>query len=267
MSLPPSLKRVAWWAATLRPRRIRAGIGQGLRMDLRRASGWYAKGVNETPIQNALAKHLKPGGTFFDIGANVGFFSLLAARLVGPSGRIVAFEPVPANAAAIRRNAALNNFQHITAIETAVGDSTGEIELVLTRHPGGASIIQDTPSPDITGRTRVPLARIDDLHAQGRIPAPNLVKIDVEGAEPAVLRGMESTARRFHPGIICELDDATVEAVEGKVAGVAEMLGSWGYSVTLLDRAYAADGWPVRHILATVDSSRPAFTAPAPQSP
>jgi len=219
-------------------------------MDLRRASGWYAKGVNEMPIQQALADHLKPGQVFFDIGANVGFFSLLAARLVGPAGRAVAFEPVHANAVAIRRNASLNSFQNVDVIETAVGDFAGEIELVLTRHPGGASIIQDTPSPDITGRTRVPLVRIDDLHAQGRIPTPNLVKIDVEGAEPAVLRGMEQVSRRFKPGIICELDDATVEAVEGKVAGVAEMLRTWGYNVTLLDRAYAADGWPVRHILA-----------------
>lgn len=251
MSLPPTLKRAAWWAATLRPRRIRAGIGKGLRMDLRRASGWYARGVNEMPIQQALAAQLKPGHVFFDIGANVGFFSLLAARLVGPTGRAVAFEPVPANAAAIRRNAALNGFQHIDVVEAAVGDGAGEIELVLTRHPGGASIIQDLPSPDITGRTRVPLIRIDDLHTRGRIPTPSFVKIDVEGAEPAVLRGMEQVARRFKPGIICELDDATVEAVEGKVAGVAEMLRGWGYTVTRLDRAYATDGWPVRHILAT----------------
>ncbi len=244
------IKRLAWWAATLRPRRVRAGVGKGLVMDLRRASGWYAKGINEPPIQNALAEHLKPGDTIFDIGANVGFFSLIAARLVGPTGKVYSFEPVPANAAAIRRNAGLNGFS-IDVMETAVGDSTGEIELVLTRHPGGASIIADTPSHDISGRLRVPVTRIDDLVAEGRIDVPAFVKIDVEGAEAAVLRGMEQTCRGHRPGIVCELDDATIEAVEGKVAGVEEMLRSWGYQVKRLDRAYAADGWPVRHLLAT----------------
>ena len=251
MSLPPAFKRVAWWFATLRPRRVRAGIGKGLRMDLRRASGWYAKGVNEPPIQNALAENLRTGDVFFDIGANVGFFSLLAARIVGPTGKVHSFEPVPANAAAIRRNASLNSFSHIQVHETAVGEEKGEIELILTRHPGGASIIQDTPSPDITGRTRVSLVRIDDLIAEGKIPVPTFVKIDVEGAEPAVLRGMEHTCRKHHPGLICELDDESVEAVQRTVAGVEQMLRSWGYQVKQLDRAYATDGWPVRHILAT----------------
>jgi FkbM family methyltransferase len=250
MNLPPVMKRAAWWVATIRPRRVRTGIAKGLQMDLRRASGWYAKGTNEVPIQNALAENLKPGDTFFDIGANVGFFTLIAARLVGPSGKVFAFEPVPANAAAVRRNAALNHFAHIQVIEAAVGDSPGEIELILTRHPGGASIIHDTPSPDITGRIRVPMVQIDALVKAGRVPVPTTVKIDVEGAEPAVLRGMEQTARAHHPTIICELDDASVEAVQGKVAGVQELLHTWGYDVKQLDRAYATDGWPVRHLLA-----------------
>jgi FkbM family methyltransferase len=250
MNLPPAMKRAAWWAATLRPRRVRAGIAKGLLMDLRRASGWYAKGTNEMPIQNALAEYLKPGDTFFDIGANVGFFSLIAARLVAPSGRVFSFEPVPANAAAIRRNAALNHFSHIKVTEAAVGDSAGEIELILTRHPGGASIMPDTPSPDVTGRIRVPMVQIDALVHAGTVSVPSFVKIDVEGAEHAVLRGMEQTARAHHPIIVCELDDASIEAVQGKVAGVQELLHTWGYEVRQLDRAYATDGWPVRHLLA-----------------
>jgi FkbM family methyltransferase len=247
----PRLKQTAWWLATLQPRRIRSGLGKGLRMDLRRASGWYAKGTNEVPIQDALAAHLKPGDVMYDVGANVGFFSLLAARLVGPSGKVVAFEPVPANAAAIRRNAALNHFSKLEVVEAAVGDREGEIELILTRHPGGASIIPDTPSPDIIGRTRVPIVRLDDQVRVAKVPPPRFVKIDVEGAESAVLRGMEWIARTHRPAIVCELDDASVQAVDGKIAGVRELLTSWGYRVEQLRQAYAMDGWPVRHILAT----------------
>lgn len=247
MQLRPLVRRLL----SLRPRTIRRGIGKGLRIDLRHASGWYARGTNEVPIQNELARHLKAGQTFFDVGANVGFFSLLAARLVGPKGQVIAFEPVPANAASIRRNARLNKFTQIRVIEAAVGETPGAIELILTRHPGGATIIQDTPSPDITGRARVPMVQLDDLIQRRELPLPDVIKIDVEGAEPAVIRGLESTAHAHHPTLICELDDSTVEGVERKVAEVESLLRSWGYKTVQLERAYAKDGWPVRHILAT----------------
>ena len=77
-----------------------------MRINLHGSAVAFATGMAERPLQSALQRELRPGATFFDIGANVGFVTLIAARLVGPSGRVVAFEPVPENVAAIRENLA-----------------------------------------------------------------------------------------------------------------------------------------------------------------
>src|SRR5215813_2618674 len=107
MAVPDLLRALRRSARRVRstwPVTIRAGIGRGLRMDLSRASAWYAPGTNELPVQEVLAKWLSPGGVFYDVGANAGFFSLIASRLVGERGRVVAFEPSPAVAASLKRN-------------------------------------------------------------------------------------------------------------------------------------------------------------------
>jgi FkbM family methyltransferase len=247
------LRRPARWLASRRPVRVRAGHAAGMRMDLRRASAWYARGDNERPIQNAIAANLAPGDVFLDIGANVGFFSLIAARAVGPRGRVYAFDPVPANAAAIRRNAALNRLASLEVIQAAVCASDDQSELVLARHPGGAVLTGRGQPPDARGRIQVRTVSIDRLVMDGRVSAPTLVKIDVEGGELDVLRGMVQTARACTPRIICELDDPDLVALESKIAAVDMFLNELGYTVTRLERAYGQAG--VAHLLATGDSS------------
>ena len=107
-----ALVRALWTRASRplrwRPIPILSGPGRGLRINLHGSAVVFATGMAERPMQEALARELRPGATFFDIGANVGFVTVLAARLVGPGGRVIAFEPVPQNAAAIRENLALN---------------------------------------------------------------------------------------------------------------------------------------------------------------
>ena len=91
---------------------VRQGPAAGLRFGSRNASADYASGRNEATVQEAVAGHLRPGSVFFDVGANVGFFTLLAARAVGPRGHIVAVEPMPENVAALRRNLERNHVPH-----------------------------------------------------------------------------------------------------------------------------------------------------------
>src|SRR5438046_3189821 len=86
---------------------IRHGLGAGLRFDARLGSGGYLLGTAEPDEQAALGGFLKPGDVFYDLGANIGFFATLAARLVGSGGRVYAFEPNPACAGQVRRNADL----------------------------------------------------------------------------------------------------------------------------------------------------------------
>ena len=104
---------------------IAKGLGKGLRFNAGNSNGGYLLGTSEPDVQEALAKLLKPGMVFFDIGANVGYLTILAARLVGPSGSVVAFDPVPDHAACIRRNAAMNRFEHVSVRPEAIGGENG----------------------------------------------------------------------------------------------------------------------------------------------
>lgn len=250
------LRDLARWVTRVRPAVIEAGPAAGLRIDLRRASAKYTDGTNERPLQDAMAQFLAPGGVLYDIGANVGFFSLLGARLVGGKGRVVAFEPEPKNADAVRRNASLNDMDHITVIEAAVGAAPGKAELLVADHPGGATIADAGTPRDVRERAVVDVVCIDAMVRKEQIPPPTFIKVDTEGAEEAVLRGLELTARRFTPVIVCEVDDATHAGVESKARDVRERLASWGYAATVLPPSYVGIDWNVMHILGRVEGER-----------
>lgn len=231
------------------PVAVSAGIGKGLRIGLRNASADYHSGVNELPVQLALRHLLQEGDVFYDIGSNIGFFSLVAARLVG-AGRVYAFEPVIWNASCIRTNADLNRLDNICVICAAVGRETGTTDLLLTRHPGGATIARDEQPSDVLCHTPVPVVAIDDLVASERIQPPSVVKIDVEGAELDVLRGMQATMAAHGPAIVCELDDARTEGLQAKLRSLRSWLGTTHYDLVVLPDAYPASGWHVLHVLA-----------------
>lgn len=228
------------------PARVKVGPAKGLRLDLRRASNWYARGTVERHVQQAIADHVKPGDVFYDVGANIGFFSVLAARLVGPDGRVHAFEPEPRNAAAVRRNAKLNGFATITVHEAAVADTVGTIRLIVTEHPGGATIDANSAGADAQRTIEVKSVTLDSLDAE---PA-TFVKIDVEGTEPAVLRGMLRLAAEHKPLILVEADDPREQKLREKVAELNGILESMHYAVDELPDSYADTSWCVAHLLA-----------------
>jgi FkbM family methyltransferase len=242
---------IRWWGKT-RSLTIRSGYGAGLKLNMRNASGDYAEGTNETPVQEALARYLKSGDVFYDIGANIGFFTVIAARLVGPSGRVYAFEPVPDNAKGIRRNAQLNNLQNITVFEKAVSKSAGKADLLLTRHPGGAKLSTvGTPlNSEMKGVVAVDVVCIDDLVTSKRLPPPSVVKVDVEGAELDVLCGMSKTVQQFKPVVICEIDHKDKEGFTRGDQELTDLLCALDYGITPLEDAYPHIRWHVKHVVA-----------------
>lgn len=242
-------RRAARRLRALAPVRIRRGPAAGLRMDLRRASAWYASGDNEIPVQEAIVANLSEGGVFLDVGANVGFFSLVAARVVGPSGTVVAFEPVPENASAAERNAALNSFARVRVVQAAVGAAPGRMTLHVTRHPGGAALASSAAPPDRVNSIEVEVVSLDAAFESGRVPPPDLVKIDVEGAELDVLRGMSGLAARCGPSILCEFDGPSAADVRPRLDAALELFADWGYSVRRLESSYSG-AWEVVHVLA-----------------
>lgn len=231
------------------PRTIEVGPATGLRFDPGPSNPDYASGDNEMPVQQCLREHLAQGRVLYDIGANVGFLSVVGAQLVGPSGAVYAFEPVPANARLIRRNATLNQLKQIEVLDMAVGEETGTARLLLARYSGGAVLAGADPPPDPAGEIDVRVDTVDNLVAQGLRP-PSVVKIDVEGAELAVLHGMERTCEQVRPIIVYELDAADETAVEHKRLTADGWLERHEYEVTELPRSYPAGGWCVRHFVA-----------------
>jgi len=235
--------------------RVRTGAGEGLEICLRHASDDYSLGVNEIPVQRCLAEALRPGHVFFDIGANVGFFSLVAARLVGPSGCVYAFEPVARIARCVEAHAVRNRYPWIHVVEAAVGDVPGTAPLFLSEHPGGATL-SPGDAEDTSASVSISVVSIDSLVATGAVPAPDVVKIDVEGAELDVLRGMVETLDRVRPVVVCEVDAPERDAVAEKAVRVTRFLEHAGYAVEILEPSYQQTAWHVRHLRAVSRSVR-----------
>lgn len=232
------------------PVRIRSGVGQGLIFEAGRYIPDFEHGTSEIPLQRVLEQNLQSGQVFYDVGANVGFFTLIAARLVGMTGRVYAFEPVPANAAAIRHNLELNDFGHVDVIEKAVSDHAGFEELQVTGFAGGSTLASAGTPLDITAQLTVPLVVLDDLLAAGQLQPPHMVKIDVEGAELAVLHGMKNLLTSARPSIVFEVDDADPGVAQQKYDACAHFLLANGYAVQQMDDAYPDIDWHVLHGIA-----------------
>jgi FkbM family methyltransferase len=174
-------------------------------------AGLIVRGTLEPPVQEALRRLLAPGDVFYDVGANVGFFTLLGARLVGPEGRVVAFEPVPACARAVARNIALNDFAHAEIREEAVGAASGRAPLLVVGEASWSHLASTGRHADVRAEIEVAVASIDALVDAGEIPPPDVLKIDTEGAELQAIAGMRATIERHRPAIVCELHDTNAE--------------------------------------------------------
>ena len=229
--------------------RVAAGPAAGLRISRGGASADYARGTNELPVQVALFDLLRPGDVFLDVGANVGFFSLLAARAVGPAGQVYAVEPVPANAEQIRRGARRNRLA-VDVLELALTDRTGTTTLVLAMHPGGAAVASAAAPPDPTGTIEVETDTVDRLVSSGRIRVPSVVKVDVEGAESEVLAGMTATLATHRPAVICEIDGADPGELDRKRSELTAAFDGAGYRIHPLDPSYEGSEWLVEHVVA-----------------
>jgi FkbM family methyltransferase len=191
---------------------IPQGHAGGLRFEMRHLPlshahlGSIAFGNLETGVQEAMVRHLGRAGVFYDIGANLGFFSLLAAHLVGlEQGLVYAFEAAPDNARAIQENAELNGIRNVTVIDKAVSSRSGMGRLQVVDDQSWSKLEEYGEHPYTERVIDVELVAIDDLLRAGELSPPTVVKIDVEGAEIAVLDGMRETLERHQPAVICEL--------------------------------------------------------------
>jgi FkbM family methyltransferase len=188
--------------ATPTPVAVQSGQASGLRIiiDPRREK-YYWTGAYESEVQDFLATHLTPGKVFWDVGAHYGFFAGLAARLVAPGGHVVALEPVPENFERLLDTVSRNQLDNVDPRRTAVGQTVGKV--VLERGDE-TSMWSVSSNPDLEGALTVPCITLDVLMAECGQP-PDVVKIDVEGAELSVIRGGVRLFREHHPILVVEL--------------------------------------------------------------
>jgi FkbM family methyltransferase len=227
--------------------RVPQGRAEGLLFDMRYLpishahAGSVASGGLESSVQEALVRHLGRGGALYDIGANVGFFSLLGARLVGlDQGHVYAFEPAPDNAEAIRRNAQLNGVGNVSVIAKAVSAQTGAGRLQIVDDQSWSKLVETGEHPHRQEEIEVETVAIDDLLERDQLLPPTVVKIDVEGAELSVLAGMHRTIEEHHPTIICELHDTHPQFVEAMREHRYRLINLEGTSpIEAADSAYA----------------------------
>lgn len=144
-----------------------------------------------------LRRTIKRGQTVLDIGANVGLFTLLFARAVGSAGRVYAFEPGPLSFGLLKANIAINQYQHVIAENAAVLDCSGEVELFVSRSGESDNRVVGVAAEDNSRyKTIVRCLAIDDYLP--RDTSIDFIKIDVQGAEFNVLKGMEKTIDSNH---------------------------------------------------------------------
>lgn len=145
-----------------------------------------AKGAYESDLVKLIHKHLVPGSTFLDLGANEGFFAVIASKLVGPTGRVVAVEPQSRLGPIILKNLTLNECANCTIVQAAASDHTGEltIHLAPTTNTGSTSVFHVSKYP--VEKEIVSCFTLSDLLNQLGVAKFDLVKVDIEGAEYSV---------------------------------------------------------------------------------
>ena len=185
-------QRLSWVLVPIRSGPLK-GSWFGLFTGVRFLRGNYGKGEDTT-----IAQLIKPGDIVFDIGAHVGYITMLASHLVG-TGRVLAFEPSPLNLAYLTRHVRINRLTNVEVFTTAVGLRKGQTSFDMTGRGSGrgrmtANVTNNQPQVQINS--------LDDMHDQGRLPDPNFIKMDVEGAEGDALRGAAKMLARSHPTIL-----------------------------------------------------------------
>ena len=201
-----------------------------------------ANGFHEPETTVLIASVLKPGDTFIDVGAHVGYFSVLAASLVGAGGQVVSFEPEPGNYAQLIEHIRLNGLTQVLPIHCALGAQEGVLDLHINADNDGGHALWDVRLHPSNERSRATprshpvfvatLDRVLGAVGPGRVKA---IKIDVEGNEHAVLRGARHTLETHRvPFVIAEVNRTGLELLGTSEGGLRAFMTMLGYETWLL---------------------------------
>jgi FkbM family methyltransferase len=186
-------------------------------------------------VTNVIKKIVRTGDTAIDVGANVGARTLVMARLVGPTGRIIAFEPHPEVFKRFEKNVELNKFYNVKKYQMAVGAEEGEGRMFSYNGDNRNSSLYDLPD---AGKETFParIATLDKILSAESIKELKLLKINARGGDFRILKGAASCIKRFHPHIIFEYNSETWSYASAKWSDALDFFSQNGYALHLIGR-------------------------------
>ena len=184
----------------------------------------------ERPVTQMFKKYLRPGMGVLDLGANIGYFSLLAASLVGPTGFVQSWEPAPLNVRALCASRAVNGFENVEVVQAAAAEKNGLLQYFRNSINGSVAAVANANPDDLFTAETVMGLRVDDFIPPD-VPV-GFIKIDVEGYEYKALLGARKTIERCRPIIVSEFAPPNLEDSSG-VSGreYLEFFVGLGYQV------------------------------------
>ncbi len=192
--------------------KIAGGLLEGFHLNLdMQTEKDYWLGTYEVNLQNAIKKYCQTGTVVYDIGANIGYISLIFAKQVGAQGKVIAFEPLPENFKRLAENVSLNNMNaHVTPYQVAMVDKPGETTFFI--HKSGAMGKAEGSlgrEEKYLSKIKVEAVALDDFIFTKKHPHPDLIKMDIEGGEVLAIQGMRRTLTEIKPIILVEIHSHT----------------------------------------------------------
>lgn len=203
-------------------------------------------------VVEAMKRFLGPGGVFIDVGSNIGYLSAIAAGLVGAQGEVHAFEPALPYFERLRRLAQLNPGYNIIVNPCGVGEQAGHAKIYITREAGQNTVVPAYKSgPEIIDTQDIPVIRLDCYIEQHRIERISLIKIDAEGFEFPILKGLQryfaTTGHR--PPIVCEIAPRAYPLMGNALSELSDYMKEQGYAAfDLIDASTPVDITEIKHV-------------------
>lgn len=215
-----------------RPTRIRGGPLKSFLWLPRSGDVACIQGTYEPAIQEVFLRHIKPGDVVYDLGANHGYFSLLASTRVGKAGKVFAFEPLPKSVRGIVTHSGMNRIDNIFPCPYAISGTNGRIAITnLADHLANTIIMESPLFSALAPTVQVEARTLDRLATEG-LPPPQFMKIDIEGAEYDALLGAREILGRHRPLLCISVHENHRKGVEKQCL---EFLADFNYSLTLID--------------------------------
>jgi FkbM family methyltransferase len=191
----------------------------------------FVTGRYEPNEFSLLSKILKPGMTFVDVGANLGVYTLYAARKVGTDGCVISIEPSSREMEILKANVHANALSNVSLQQVALTEQASEVELLVAcaRQSGHNTLGSFGYNTSLNHREKIQTMRLDDLAQSIGIQRVDIIKMDIEGGELGALRGAVDTLRRHHPVLLLELSDRHLRYQNSSSADVLTLLAKYGY--------------------------------------